>query len=141
MFRGLAWMHKNKIFHRDFKPQNILVNPDTLLLQIADFGSSVIIGEYDPMSSYNVTRYYRPPELLLGAHKYGPAIDVWSAGCVFAEMLRGRIFLPGQHTENQLEVSYFFILLINGALENSRMFWPTVCSTVTSYECAASKIA
>jgi len=103
MFRGLNWMHKNEVFHRDLKPQNILINPETCLLQIADFGSSVILGEFDSYSSYHVTRYYRPPELLLGAHNYGPAIDVWSAGCVFAEMLRGRTFLPGSTTENQLE--------------------------------------
>ncbi|KAI6193119.1 Kinase domain protein [Aphelenchoides besseyi] len=55
------------------------------------------------MSSYQVTRYYRPPELLLGSHKYNAAIDIWSAGCVFLEMLRGRTFLPGTSTENQLE--------------------------------------
>jgi glycogen synthase kinase 3 beta len=104
MFRGLNWVHSNGIFHRDLKPQNILINPDTLLLQIGDFGSSVIIEEGDTFSSYHVTRYYRPIELLLGSHKYGPAIDFWSAGCVMAEMLRGRTFLPGKTTDNQLEI-------------------------------------
>jgi serine/threonine protein kinase len=58
------------------------------------------------MSSYVVTRYYRAPELLLGSHKYGASIDVWSAGAVFAELLRGRTFLPGSTTENQLEVGF-----------------------------------
>jgi len=103
LFHGLNWMHTKGIFHRDVKPQNILVNPDTFLLQIGDFGSSVIIGEVDSYSPYQVTRYYRPPELLLGSRKYGPAIDIWSAGCVFAEMLRGQTFLQGTTTENQLE--------------------------------------
>jgi len=104
MFRGLNWIHSNGIFHRDLKPQNILINADTFLLQIGDFGSSVIIVEGDTFSSYHVTRYYRPIELLLGSHKYGPAIDFWSAGCVMAEMLRGRTFLPGNTTDNQLEI-------------------------------------
>lgn len=104
MFRGLNWIHKNGIFHRDLKPENILINPDTCLLQIGDFGSSVVIGERETFSSYQVTRFYRPIELLLGAHKYGPAVDVWSAGCVFAEMLRGRIFLAGYTADHQLEL-------------------------------------
>ncbi|KAI6203316.1 Glycogen synthase kinase-3 [Aphelenchoides besseyi] len=103
MFRGLQFIHRHGIVHRDLKPQNILVENETGALQIADFGSSLITGEADSMSSYQVTRYYRPIELLLGSHKYNAAIDIWSAGCVFAEMLRGRTFLPGTSTENQLE--------------------------------------
>ncbi|KAI6203418.1 Kinase domain protein [Aphelenchoides besseyi] len=118
MFRGLQFIHQHGIVHRDLKAQNILVENETGALQIADFGSSLvsllwggirvingfqITGEADSMSSYQVTRYYRPLELLLGSHKYNAAIDIWSAGCVFAEMLRGRTFLPGTSTENQLE--------------------------------------
>ncbi|CAD5210033.1 unnamed protein product [Bursaphelenchus okinawaensis] len=102
IFRALQYLRKYQIIHRDLKPQNILLEPDIGLIQVADYGSSAIVGEQYSMSSYHVTRYYRPPELLLGAHSYGPEIDIWSAGCVFGEMLRGRTLIPGSSTEDQL---------------------------------------
>uniref|UniRef100_A0A1I7SE28 Protein kinase domain-containing protein n=1 Tax=Bursaphelenchus xylophilus TaxID=6326 RepID=A0A1I7SE28_BURXY len=102
IFRALQFLRKHRIIHRDLKPQNILLDPGIGLIQVADYGSSAIVGEQRTMSSYHVTRYYRPPELLLGAHVYGMEIDVWSAGCVFGEMLRGRTFLAGLTTDDQL---------------------------------------
>lgn len=125
VFRGVQYLHKFKIIHRDLKPQNILLEPESGLIQVADFGSSAISGEQPNMSSYHVTRYYRPPELLLGSHHYSSEIgkllsyclcfhyfayivvivfqfsDIWSAGCVFGEMLRGRTFLAGVTTNDQ----------------------------------------
>uniref|UniRef100_A0A8R1DMB3 Protein kinase domain-containing protein n=2 Tax=Caenorhabditis japonica TaxID=281687 RepID=A0A8R1DMB3_CAEJA len=103
LFRGQAHLQRMEICHRDIKPQNLLYNADTGLLKISDFGSSAFQAPKTAHPSYHVTRYYRPPELLLGAKNYGCEIDIWSCGCVFAELLKGGVFLAGRNTNNQLE--------------------------------------
>ncbi|EPB72302.1 hypothetical protein ANCCEY_08619, partial [Ancylostoma ceylanicum] len=109
VYRGFAESDTNVpkeagICHRDIKPQNLLIDEETGLLKIGDFGSSAFEPKKGPQPSYHVTRYYRPPELLLGAKIYGCEIDIWSAACVFGEMLRGAVLFPGKNTFNQMEV-------------------------------------
>eukprot|EP00300_Choanocystis_sp_HF-7_P007547 c15352_g1_i1.p1 GENE.c15352_g1_i1~~c15352_g1_i1.p1 ORF type:complete len:322 (+),score=46.34 c15352_g1_i1:60-968(+) len=88
LFNGLAFCHAHGILHRDLKPQNLLVSSDGRL-KLADFGLSRAFSV--PMSTYThevVTLFYRPPEILLGAYEYNTAMDIWSAGCIFAEIAR-----------------------------------------------------
>ncbi|CAL2038000.1 unnamed protein product [Caenorhabditis brenneri] len=106
LFRGQSHLQKSRICHRDIKPQNLLFNADTGLLKISDFGSSSIQSASTPQASYHVTRYYRPPELLLGAKFYSCEVDVWSCGCVFGELLKGGIFLAGKSATNQAEIVF-----------------------------------
>ncbi|KAG9294275.1 hypothetical protein G9A89_021634 [Geosiphon pyriformis] len=92
--RGLDHIHRNWIIHRDMKPNNLLVSPDGQL-KIADFGLARDFGDGPEknMSSQVVTLWYRAPELILGAQQYGAAVDIWSVGCIFAElMLRTPLF-------------------------------------------------
>nr|CAG8555017.1 7816_t:CDS:10 [Entrophospora candida] len=83
---GVLYLHSRRIFHRDLKPQNLLITADDNL-KIADFGLARAIGV--PMRPYThqvITLWYRAPELLLGASHYSYSVDMWSVGCVFAEM-------------------------------------------------------
>lgn len=108
LFRGQAHLQRQEICHRDIKPQNLLFNPETGLLKISDYGASFILSEEakQKQKSYQVTRYYRPPELILGSREYGCEIDIWSCGCIFGELLRGRVHFVGKTTEKQAEVIF-----------------------------------
>ena len=86
IFRGLAYIHKKGICHRDIKPQNILINPINGLCAICDFGSAKKLDPGEKSISYIATRSYRAPELLYESEHYTTQIDVWAAGCVIAEM-------------------------------------------------------
>eukprot|EP01138_Halocafeteria_seosinensis_P007971 gb/GECG01008144.1/.p1 GENE.gb/GECG01008144.1/~~gb/GECG01008144.1/.p1 ORF type:complete len:232 (+),score=13.40 gb/GECG01008144.1/:1-696(+) len=94
--RALAYMHGLDIAHRDVKPQNLLVNPETHEVKLCDFGCSKEIGRGTSSTSYICSRYYRAPELICGNSNYTPAIDIWSIGCVIAEMQIGRALFVGQ---------------------------------------------
>ena len=99
LLQGLQYLHKNNVLHRDIKPQNILIN-NKGELKIADFGLSRICYEFAKIKRYTnrvVTRYYRCPELLLGETEYGPAVDIWSVGCVFWEIITGDILFTGEN--------------------------------------------
>jgi serine/threonine protein kinase len=85
--RAVAYLHSLDIAHRDIKPQNILVDPDTEVLKLCDFGSAKTIKSNEESVSYICSRYYRAPELILGATTYTKSVDIWSIGCVFAEIL------------------------------------------------------
>eukprot|EP01062_Namystynia_karyoxenos_P030154 TRINITY_DN2253_c0_g2_i1.p1 TRINITY_DN2253_c0_g2~~TRINITY_DN2253_c0_g2_i1.p1 ORF type:complete len:398 (+),score=123.60 TRINITY_DN2253_c0_g2_i1:119-1195(+) len=101
--RGCHYLHAvQNICHRDIKPQNILIDPSTGVLKICDFGSAKQLIKGEPNVSYICSRYYRAPELIFGATQYTSAIDTWSAGCVFAEMLIGQPLFPGETSVDQL---------------------------------------
>ena len=102
IFRSLAYIHGIGICHRDIKPQNLLVNPSTHLLKLCDFGSAKRLQPNEPNVSYICSRYYRAPELIFGATFYDCAIDVWSAGCVIAEMILGEPLFLGESALDQL---------------------------------------
>ncbi|KAK4799122.1 hypothetical protein SAY86_024487 [Trapa natans] len=92
IFRGLAYMHTvPQVCHRDLKPQNLLVDPLTHQVKICDFGSAKVLVKGEANISYICSRYYRAPELIFGATEYTTSIDIWSAGCILAELLLGQI--------------------------------------------------
>lgn len=89
LFRGLAYIHAQGIAHRDIKPQNLLVDPLTHVLKICDFGSAKRLIKSEKSISYICSRHYRAPELIFGQQHYDTSCDMWSAGCVVAELLLG----------------------------------------------------
>ncbi|KAL9127740.1 MAG: hypothetical protein Q9217_003449 [Psora testacea] len=102
LFRSLAYIHSMGICHRDIKPQNLLLDPATGVLKLCDFGSAKILVENEPNVSYICSRYYRAPELIFGATNYTTKIDVWSTGCVMAELMLGQPLFPGESGIDQL---------------------------------------
>ncbi|KAL1837395.1 hypothetical protein VTJ49DRAFT_3935 [Mycothermus thermophilus] len=100
---GLAYLHDHFILHRDLKTSNLLLN-NRGRLKIADFGMARYVSDPPPanLTPLVVTLWYRAPELLLGETRYGPAIDMWSAGCVFGEMLTREPLLQGRNEVDQL---------------------------------------
>jgi serine/threonine protein kinase len=102
MCRALHHIHKMGICHRDIKPQNLLVNTETHQLKLCDFGSAKQLVKGEPNIAYICSRYYRAPELIFGATDYTSAIDIWSVGCVLAELLLGQPMFPGESGVDQL---------------------------------------
>ncbi|OON18522.1 kinase domain protein, partial [Opisthorchis viverrini] len=102
LIRGLAYIHSLDVCHRDIKPQNLLINPESGILKICDFGSAKILSPTEANVSYICSRYYRAPELIFGATHYTVLIDMWSAGCVIGELLLGRPLFPGGSGVDQL---------------------------------------
>jgi len=102
MCRSLHYIHTLGVCHRDIKPQNLLVNTQTHVLKLCDFGSAKQLVRGEPNISYICSRYYRAPELIFGATDYTTAIDVWSVGCVMAELLLGQPLFPGESGVDQL---------------------------------------
>ncbi|KAL1564065.1 Mitogen-activated protein kinase 8 [Salvia divinorum] len=108
LLRGLKYTHSANVFHRDLKPKNILANADCKL-KICDFGLARVSFNDAPSAifwtDYVATRWYRAPELCGSFFsKYTPAIDIWSIGCIFAEMLSGRPLFPGKNVVHQLDL-------------------------------------
>lgn len=105
ILRGLKYLHSANILHRDIKPGNLLVNSDCTL-KICDFGLARI-GCNDTWSSQMtqevVTQYYRAPEILMGARQYSSAIDIWSVGCIIAELLGRRVLFQAAGPIQQLD--------------------------------------
>lgn len=102
LLRSLAYIHSVGICHRDIKPQNLLLNPATGVLKLCDFGSAKILITGEPNVSYICSRYYRAPELIFGATNYTTNIDIWSTGCVMAELMLGQPLFPGESGIDQL---------------------------------------
>ncbi|KAI1426043.1 Pkinase-domain-containing protein [Xylaria sp. FL1777] len=99
---GVAYLHDNWILHRDLKTSNLLLN-NRGQLKIADFGMARYVGDPAPdLTQLVVTLWYRAPELLLGTKTYGAPIDMWSVGCIFAEMLTREALLPGKNEVDTL---------------------------------------
>lgn len=102
MLRGLAYMHTMKIANRDLKPQNTLINRETGRAVLCDLGSAKKLDPSEANIAYICSRYYRAPELIFGARYYGCEIDVWSFGCVVAEMMIGRPIFAGSSPLDQI---------------------------------------
>ena len=100
---GIAFCHDNRVLHRDLKPQNLLINSKGQL-KLADFGLARAFGiPVNTFSNEVVTLWYRAPDVLLGSRTYNTSIDIWSAGCIMAEMYTGRPLFPGTTNEDQLQ--------------------------------------
>eukprot|EP01137_Pigoraptor_chileana_P007302 Opistho-2@52710 len=108
ILRGMKYIHSANVLHRDLKPSNLLLNTNCDL-KICDFGLARVA---DPgvnaglMTEYVATRWYRAPEIMLNSKAYTKAIDVWSVGCILAEMLGNRPLFPGKHYLNQLNLIF-----------------------------------
>ncbi|KAM3127029.1 hypothetical protein pb186bvf_020873 [Paramecium bursaria] len=102
LLRSIAYISTLSICHRDIKPHNILVNPLSNKLQLCDFGSAKKLVKGEPNIAYICSRCYRAPELIFGATDYDPQIDVWSVGCVIAELFNGEPLFLGDSAVDQL---------------------------------------
>ena len=106
ILKSLKYLHSADIIHRDLKPSNILINSD-VNIKLCDFGlarslSAPKDGSMPVLTDYVATRWYRAPEILLGSTKYSKEADMWSVGCILAELISGKPLFPGTSTLNQL---------------------------------------
>jgi len=100
--RAVSYCHQRKICHRDIKPQNLLVDPNSHTLKLCDFGSAKKLKENEPNVAYICSRYYRAPELIFESQFYGTTIDLWSLGCVIGELFLGTPLFQGEKSVDQL---------------------------------------
>lgn len=136
LLSGVHYMHTNKIIHRDLKASNLLINRNGEL-KIADWGlARSWNNEMKRLTNRVITLWYRPPELLLGAAKYDTKIDMWSVGCIIAEMFRRSGFLKGANEGAQLD------LIFRAAGHPTVQEWPDIhrlCPLWKNYEQAAKE--
>lgn len=103
LLQGIAFCHKQKVLHRDLKPANLLLNRAGIL-KLADFGLARTFSmDVSSLKHEVITLWYRGPELLLGQTQYCTEVDMWSIGCIFAEMVNGKPLFPGASDAKQLE--------------------------------------
>jgi serine/threonine protein kinase len=104
LLRSIAYLHlpSVNVCHRDIKPHNLLVDSSTGVLKICDFGSAKMLSPSEANVAYICSRYYRAPELIFGSTFYTTSIDIWSVGCIFAEMLIGEPIFKGDNSMGQL---------------------------------------
>ncbi|GIJ85443.1 serine/threonine protein kinase, CMGC, CDC2/CDK sub [Aspergillus pseudoviridinutans] len=143
LLEGLKYLHGNRILHRDMKAANLLISNNGVL-QIADFGLARPYDEPPPQpgkgggeakrdyTTLVVTRWYRPPELLLQLRRYTTAIDMWGVGCVFGEMFKGKPILAGSSDLNQAQLIFN---LVGTPTEENMPGWSTLpgCEGVKSF--------
>uniref|UniRef100_A0A3P8UJV0 mitogen-activated protein kinase n=1 Tax=Cynoglossus semilaevis TaxID=244447 RepID=A0A3P8UJV0_CYNSE len=118
ILRGLKYIHSAGIIHRDLKPSNLAVNEDCEL-RILDFGLARHTD--DEMTGYVATRWYRAPEIVLNWMHYNMTVDIWSVGCIMAELLTGRTLFPGtdqmyQHTYTCWHTSLWLVIRLYAAV-------------------------
>ncbi|KPA78475.1 glycogen synthase kinase 3 (GSK3) [Leptomonas pyrrhocoris] len=104
LIRSIGCLHlpSVNVCHRDIKPHNVLVNEADGTLKLCDFGSAKKLSLSEPNVAYICSRYYRAPELIFGNQHYTTAVDVWSVGCIFAEMMLGEPIFRGDNSAGQL---------------------------------------
>lgn len=105
ILEGLYQCHSTGIMHRDIKPSNLLINTEGVL-KLADFGLTTSFLTQTYLSNNVVSLYYRPPELLLGSHAYGPEIDMWSVGCILIELITNNYLFAGANDAEQLDLIF-----------------------------------
>ncbi|KAK7845413.1 cell division control protein 2 like protein [Quercus suber] len=123
ILRGIAYCHSHRVLHRDLKPQNLLIDRRTNVLKLADFGLARAFGI--PVRTFThevVTLWYRAPEILLGSRHYSTPVDVWSVGCIFAEMVNQRALFPG---DSEIDELFKIFRVLGTPNENT---WPGVTS-------------
>lgn len=107
ILRGLKYIHSANVLHRDLKPSNLLINGNCDL-KICDFGLARVadpnLDDAGLLTEYVATRWYRAPEIMLNSRGYSKSIDIWSVGCILAEMISGRPIFPGRHYLDQLSL-------------------------------------
>lgn len=144
LLKGLEHLHANKILHRDMKAANLLIN-NKGILQIADFGLARPYDDPIPQpgkgggeatrdyTTLVVTRWYRPPELLLQLRRYTTAIDMWGVGCVFGEMFKGKPILAGNSDLNQAQMIFD---LVGSPTEENMPGWSSLpgCEGISSFQ-------
>uniref|UniRef100_H2ZGZ7 cyclin-dependent kinase n=1 Tax=Ciona savignyi TaxID=51511 RepID=H2ZGZ7_CIOSA len=102
LLQGIAYCHSHRVLHRDLKPQNLLLDEHGCI-KLADFGLARAIGVPVRMYTHEViTLWYRPPEILLGSKYYSTAVDIWSIGCIFTEMVHKKTLFAGDSEIDQL---------------------------------------
>lgn len=101
MIRAIAYIHSLDILNRDIKPQNVLIDVSSNRVYLCDFGSAKRMRKENNVA-YICSRYYRAPELIFSNQDYDSSIDIWSFGCVLAEMLLGKPIFQGESTVDQL---------------------------------------
>jgi len=120
LLQGIAFCHLHRVLHRDLKPQNLLIDSKGVL-KIADFGLARAFGV--PIRTYThevVTLWYRAPEILLGGRQYAVGVDMWSIGCIFAEMVNGHALFPG---DSEIDELFKIFRLLGTPTEET---WPGV---------------
>ncbi len=111
LVKGLYFCHSHRILHRDLKPQNLLIDQHGRL-KLADFGLARAVGI--PLRTYTheiVTLWYRAPEILLGEKHYSAAVDMWSVGCIFAEMVSRTPLFPGDSEIDEIFKIFRWVFL------------------------------
>jgi serine/threonine protein kinase len=126
LLSGLEHCHSRGVLHRDIKGANLLLDNNGIL-KIADFGLATFFNPNlkQNLTSRVVTLWYRPPELLLGATNYGAAVDIWSAGCILAELLSGKPIMPGR-TEVLFDCSFCDVFAVGYILRILLYFRPII---------------
>ena len=151
LLEGVAYLHAKNILHRDLKAANLLINNEGIL-QIADFGLARPYDDPPPQpgkgngeatrgyTTVVVTRWYRPPELLLQLRCYTPAIDMWGVGCVFGEMFKGHPILAGTSDANQINLIFD---LVGSPTEENMPGWSQLpgCEGIQKFPHRHSKLS